>query len=71
MGSGICTRTDEELHEFLETGYLQKILKASSEPLIKRLLRLLKTGYMFDYDDWVTLLFFFFLQKIVFVFTIE
>lgn len=52
VGCTIAVRTDKELKKFLNPK-LCKLLNAASEPLIIRIERLLRTGHMFDYQDWV------------------
>ena len=52
VGCSIAVRTDDELKTFLNPK-LYKFLNAASEPLIIRIERLLRTGFMFDYRDWV------------------
>lgn len=52
VGSTIAVRTEQELRTFLSPK-LYKSLNAASEPLIIRIERLLRTGHMFDYNDWV------------------
>eukprot|EP00484_Ammonia_sp_Unknown_P030319 CAMPEP_0197033628 /NCGR_PEP_ID=MMETSP1384-20130603/11987_1 /TAXON_ID=29189 /ORGANISM="Ammonia sp." /LENGTH=613 /DNA_ID=CAMNT_0042463467 /DNA_START=15 /DNA_END=1856 /DNA_ORIENTATION=- len=51
VGSSIAVRTDAELEKFLNPK-IYKYFNAASEPLIIRIGRLLRTGYMFDWDDW-------------------
>eukprot|EP01084_Bolivina_argentea_P256262 431371_1 len=51
VGCTIACRTDKELETFLNPK-LYKYLNAANEPLIIRIERLLRTGFMFDWDDW-------------------
>ena len=53
VGSCIAVRTDEELKTFLNPS-VHRYMTAASEPLIIRIERLLRTKYMFDWQDWVT-----------------
>eukprot|EP00485_Elphidium_margaritaceum_P011552 CAMPEP_0202685990 /NCGR_PEP_ID=MMETSP1385-20130828/1774_1 /ASSEMBLY_ACC=CAM_ASM_000861 /TAXON_ID=933848 /ORGANISM="Elphidium margaritaceum" /LENGTH=618 /DNA_ID=CAMNT_0049340469 /DNA_START=24 /DNA_END=1880 /DNA_ORIENTATION=- len=51
VGCCAAVRTDEELKSFLDPK-VYKLFTPASEPLVIRLERLLRTGYMFDWEDW-------------------
>jgi len=51
VGCTIAVRTDEELKDFLNPK-IWKFMNAADEPLIIRIERLLRTGFMFDWTDW-------------------
>ena len=52
VGSTVAVRTDEELRAFLDPK-IYTFMNAADEPLIIRVERLLRTGFMFDWKDWV------------------
>ena len=51
VGAFVCCRTDEELLDFNSEFFFSKSTALSSS-WTSRLLRLLRTGYMFDFEQW-------------------
>ena len=52
VGSMIAVRSNEELQEFLTPENCQRILNPGDEPFCVKLKRFIKTGYIFDWDNW-------------------
>jgi predicted acylesterase/phospholipase RssA len=56
IGAVVCTRTDEELRRDLQAGILSKQLTCFNRPWSERIRSLIRTGNMFDFDEWMELI---------------
>ena len=53
IGAFICTRTDEELDQDFNPRYLQSISNALDDSWPTRVRRFIRTGQMFEFNDWI------------------
>ena len=53
VGAFVCCRTDAELERDFNAPYIHSISTALSSSWPSRVAKIVKTGYMFDFDKWV------------------
>lgn len=56
IGAILCTRTDEELRQDLQPEILSKKLVCFKRPWKERIKSVIKTGNLFDFDEWMDLI---------------